>query len=47
MSAIWGQANAYARFVIILMFVVLPALAIWLTWIAEKETEEKHGQTKN
>lgn len=41
----WGQANNYARFVIILMFVVLPALAVLLAWIAE--TEEKHGQTKN
>ncbi|MFW5649185.1 MAG: hypothetical protein ACOCG5_08865 [Candidatus Alkaliphilus sp. MAG34] len=45
MSAIWGQANAYARFVIILMFVVLPALAIWLTWIAEKGGT--HGHEKN
>ena len=37
MSAIWGQANAYAKFVIIFMFVILPILAISLTWLAETE----------
>ena len=46
MMVMWGRANTYAKFIMI-MFWVLPALAIWLTWIAEKETEEKHGQTKN
>ena len=46
MMVMWGQANCYAKLILIL-FWVLPALAIWLTWIAEKETEEKHGQTKN
>ncbi|MFW5649126.1 MAG: hypothetical protein ACOCG5_08565 [Candidatus Alkaliphilus sp. MAG34] len=35
MMVMWGQANCYAKLILIL-FWVLPALAIWLTWIAEK-----------
>ena len=42
----WGQACAYAKLVIVIYF-VLPALAIWLTWIAEKGGEKHHEQTKN
>jgi len=40
----WGQACAYAKLVIVIYF-VLPALAIWLTWIAEKGGT--HGHEKN
>ena len=37
----WGQANLYAKFIMILFF-VLPALLIWLTWVAERETGGKN-----
>lgn len=36
MMQIWGQANAYARFVIVMYF-ALPALAVLLAWVAETE----------
>jgi len=42
----WGQANNYAKFIIVMYF-VLPALLIWLAWVAEKGGEKHHEQTKN
>ncbi len=36
MSAIWGQANSYAKFIILLYF-ALPVLLIFLACIAETE----------
>ncbi len=35
----WGQANLYAKFIMILFF-VLPAVLVWLTWIMEREGQE-------
>ncbi len=46
MMQIWGQANTYARLMIVL-FWMLPALFIWLTWVAEKGGEKHRGQEKN
>ena len=36
MMQIWGQANIYAKFVIIMYF-ALPALLVFLAWLAETE----------
>lgn len=35
MLQIWGQVTDYAKFMLILLFVVLPGLTIFLTWIAK------------
>lgn len=41
MLQMWKLANAYARFAIVMYF-ALPALLIWLTWVAERETGGKN-----
>ena len=44
MIQMWGQATGSAKIAIVMYF-ALPALAIWLTWIAEKGGA--HGHEKN
>lgn len=40
MLTIWGQANCYAKFIIIMYF-VLPVLFIFLAYVVEEGGQEK------